>query len=86
MQVGQHSCSSLLSRVAEVGDVQRHAGAVGFGDVLVFGGGLGDQADPVSVRQEHGQGAAAVPADVELEAGVVADDGSLVARLDVARR
>ena len=43
-------------------------------------GGGGDQADPVSVVQEHGQGASAVPADVELAGPrVVAGDGSLVA-------
>ena len=43
-------------------------------------GGGGDQADAVPVVQEHGQGASAVPADVELaEFRVVAGDGSLVA-------
>ena len=67
------------------------SGAAGCGEEALTGpapsrlprsgsGGGGDQADPVSVVQEHGQGASAVPADVELAGSrVVAGDGSLVA-------
>src|SRR6266536_6148541 len=41
--------------------------------------GGGDQADAVSVVQEHGQGAAGVPADAQLAVpGVTTGDGSLV--------
>ena len=54
------------------------AGPVRLG-VLASGG---DQADPVSVVQEHGQGAAVVLADADLaEPWVVASDGALIAGL-----
>src|SRR6266566_25564 len=54
-------------------------GGPGWG--LAWGGG--EQADLVSVAGEHGQCAAAVPADIQLaEPGVIAGDGSLVAGLE----
>src|SRR6266567_2167594 len=62
--------------------VHRLPGPMGWSGLGAAWGG-GEQADLVSVAGEHGQGAAAVPADIQLaEPGVLAGDGSLVARLE----